>query len=53
MSLLAVYEFEAQLVLDPSEAGRLLDTLKGMPQCEPKTYETMAGCRLQRTIGQC
>ena len=50
MSLLAVYEFEARLVLDPSEAGRVLDAMKDLSQCEPKNYETMAGCKWQRIV---
>lgn len=43
LSLLILYEFEAQLWLNLPDALRVLDVVKMCPNVEPKIYENIAG----------
>jgi hypothetical protein len=42
LSLLCVYEFETQLILDMPDATNILNTLHALPKVDPKVYETIA-----------
>ena len=41
-SLLALYDFEAKLVLNPAELNGVLERVSHIPSVEAKTLETMA-----------
>ena len=41
LSLLLLYEFEAKLMLDPSDLKGLLERVSQLPCVEAKTFETM------------
>ena len=44
LSLLVLYEFEAQLILGLPDAVQVMSVINSScPQVEPKTYETIAG----------
>lgn len=52
LSLLALYDFEATLLLNPSELSSALERVAHIPSVEAKTFETVAAlCVLQQNSG--
>ena len=48
--LLVLYEFEAKAKLGDPDLGKILEKALALPQTEPKTFETLAGEHIMRSI---